>query len=86
MADLNERIEILEQTIDEMHFELHASTVAIAVLSSVINKIDGEPGLLASSYEEKSSAPLVKFNHPVQEGYEEKLKERVLTLLSQRSQ
>lgn len=83
MADLNERIEILERTLDDMNLDLHASKVAINVLSTVINSMSGEPGLLERSYEQtRSSAPLVKFNHPVQEGYEEKLTERIVNLLS----
>lgn len=83
MAEINERVEILEQTIAELRLDLDASKVAITVLSSVINKMGGEPGLLANSYEqEKSSAPLVQFNHPTQEGYEDKLKERILALLT----
>ncbi|EGT4255489.1 hypothetical protein D8W73_15670 [Citrobacter amalonaticus] len=83
MADLNERIEILERTLDDMNLDLHASKVAINVLSTVITSMSGEPGLLERSYEQtRSSAPLVKFNHPVQEGYEEKLTERIVNLLS----
>lgn len=83
MTDVNERIEILEKTIDDLSLDLNASKVAIRVLSTVINSISGEPGLLERSYEQtKSSAPLVKFNHPAQEGYEEKLTERILNLLS----
>jgi len=83
MTDLNERVETLERTIDELRLDLHASQIAITVLSSVINKINGEPGFLSSSFEqEKSSAPLVKFNHPEQEGYEDKVTERVLALLT----
>lgn len=87
MTDLNERVETLERTIDELRIDLHASQIAITVLSSVINKMNGEPGLLSSSYEqEKSSAPLVKFNHPEQEGYEDKVTERVLALLAKSGQ
>ncbi|NIF23952.1 hypothetical protein [Candidatus Pantoea multigeneris] len=85
MADVKERIDNLEKTIGELRFDLYASKVAISVLSSVIIKIGGEPDLLINSYEEeKSSAPLVKFNHPEQEGDAEKLKRSVLALLSQK--
>lgn len=87
MTDINERVGNLEQTIDELRFDLYASQVAITVLSSVINKMGGEPDFLMNSYEqERSSAPLVKFNHPEQEGDAEKLKLRVLTLLSRTEQ
>lgn len=87
MTDLNERVEALEQAIDELHLDLHASHIAITVLSSVINKMSGETDFLSSSYEqEKSSAPLVKFNHPEQGGYEDKVAERVLALLAKSGQ
>ncbi|ELO0858376.1 TPA: hypothetical protein ACNVAS_000614 [Citrobacter amalonaticus] len=83
MADVNERIEILEKNLNDLSLDLHASKVAINVLSTVINTLSGEPGLLERSYEQtRSSAPLVKFNHPVEEGYEDKLTERILNLLS----
>ncbi|HCD2002718.1 hypothetical protein [Citrobacter farmeri] len=83
MTDLNERVEILEKSIDDLTLDLHASQVAINVLSTVINSMSSEPGLLEKSYEQtKSSAPLVRFNHPVQEGYEEELTRRILGLLS----
>ncbi|EHK0945476.1 hypothetical protein [Citrobacter farmeri] len=83
MTDLNERVEILEKSIDDLALDLHASQVAINVLSTVINSMSSEPGLLEKSYEQtKSSAPLVRFNHPVQEGYEEELTRRILGLLS----
>ncbi|MGK3131116.1 hypothetical protein ACCW76_18145 [Pantoea sp. C8B4] len=83
MADINERIGILEQTINDLQLDLYISKVAITVLSSVIEKMGGEPGLLTNSYEpEKSSAPLVKFNHPGQEDNADDIRKRVLALLS----
>ncbi|WP_058973800.1 hypothetical protein [Type-D symbiont of Plautia stali] len=83
MADINERIGIVEQAINDLHLDLYASKVAITVLSSVIDKMGGDPGLLANSYEpEKSSAPLVKFNHPGQEDNADEIRKRVLALLS----
>lgn len=87
MADINERIGILEQTINDLHLDLYASKVAITVLSSVIDKMGGDPGLLATSYEqEKSSAPLVKFNHPGHEDDADEIRKRVLSLLSKPEQ
>lgn len=87
MTDLNERVEALEQALNELRHDLHASQIAITVLSTVINKMSGEPDILSSSYEqEKSSAPLVKFNHPEQEGYDDKVTERVLALLAKSGQ
>lgn len=83
MTDLNERVEILENAINELTFDLHASQVAINVLSTVISSMSSEPGLLESAYEQtKSSAPLVRFNHPAQAGDEEELTRRILGLLS----
>ncbi|CAH6637005.1 hypothetical protein [Pseudocitrobacter vendiensis] len=83
MADLNERIETLEKTLADLRLDLQASGIAITVLTHVINKMSGDPGYVASLYEEKnSSAPLVKFNHPEQDGYEEKLTDKVLALIA----
>lgn len=83
MKDLNERVENLEEVIDEMALELHASKVAITVLSTAFNSMSRDPGLLAKAFEEsRKSAPPVEFEHPAQEGYEEKLVEKVLALLS----
>jgi len=83
MADLNERVEILERNLDDLSLDLHASKIAISVLSNVINSMSAEPGVLERSYDQtKSSGPLVKFNHPVEEGYEDKLTERILNILS----
>lgn len=83
MTDLNERIGNLEKAIDELTLDLHASQVAISVLSTVINSMGSDPGLLEKSLEQtRSSAPLVRFNHPAQEGYEEELTKRLLGLLS----
>ena len=83
MTDLNERVEILEKAIDDLTLDLHASQVAINVLSTVISSMSSEPGMLEKSYEQtKSSAHLVRFNHPLQEGYEEELTRRILGLLS----
>ncbi|EDH6013317.1 hypothetical protein JGS89_000130 [Salmonella enterica] len=83
MTDLNERIENLEEIIDELSIDLHASKVAITVLSTVINRMSNEPGLLAKSFiEARKVAPPVVFDKPVQEGYEELLTEKILSLLS----
>ncbi|WP_336228036.1 MULTISPECIES: hypothetical protein [Enterobacter] len=83
MTDLNERVENLEEVIDEFALELHASKVAITILSTALNSMGKEPGLLANSFlEARKSAPPIEFEHPTQEGYEEKLIEKVLALLS----
>lgn len=82
MTELNERVETIEKTIADLSLDLQASRIAITVLTSVINKMNGDPGYVTTLYEEeKSSAPLVKFNHPEQDGYEEKLTQRVLALI-----
>lgn len=83
MADLNERVEILEKNLDDLRLDLHASKIAISVLSTVINSMSAEPGVLERSYAQaKNSGPIVKFNHPVEEGYEDKLTERILNIIS----
>ncbi|WP_313390238.1 hypothetical protein [Leclercia sp.] len=83
MTNLNERVENLEEVIDEMALELHASKIAIVVLSTTINSMVKEPGLLAKSFAKvRKNAPPIEFDHPSQEGYEEKLVEKVLALLS----
>ncbi|MEW5561148.1 hypothetical protein AB1287_13005 [Enterobacter asburiae] len=83
MTDLSERVEMLEKTIGELTFNLHVSKVAITVLSGALSDMSSEPGMLVSSYEQvKSSAPLVTFNHPDQQNYEERLRKSVLALLS----
>ncbi|WP_421355135.1 hypothetical protein [Pseudocitrobacter faecalis] len=82
MTELNERVETIEKTIADLRLDLQASRIAITVLTSVINKMNGDPGYVTTLYEEeKSSAPLVKFNHPEQDGYEEKLTQKVLDLI-----
>ncbi|WP_368544901.1 hypothetical protein [Enterobacter soli] len=83
MTDINERVEHLEKTIDELQLEVHASRLAITILYKMIDKqIDDPAQALNPDEQEKSSAPLVKFNHPEQEEYEEKLTQRVLALLT----
>lgn len=83
MTDLNERVENIEEVIDEMALELHAAKVAITILSTTLNSMGKEPGLLAKSFAEaRKNARPIEFEHPSQEGYEEKLVEKVLTLLS----
>ncbi|CAM7251238.1 hypothetical protein [Enterobacter cloacae] len=83
MTDLNERVENLEEVIDELALDLHASKVAITILSTTLNSMGKEPGLLANSFlEARKIAPPIEFENPTQEGYEEKLIEKVATLLS----
>lgn len=80
ITDLNERIEILEETIDDLNLDHHASKVAIRVLTTVINSMSGEPGLLEDPISKPKVPPLVTFNHPAQKDYEENL-QRILALL-----
>lgn len=83
MPDINERVEILEKLIRELSLDLHASRIAITVLSNVVNNASSDPGLLVSSYDQgQNSAPIVAHNHPSDDGYEELLKQKVLALLS----
>ena len=82
MADLNERVEILERNLDDLRLDLHASKIAISVLSTVINSMSAEPEYLERSYDSSQKFwSFVKFNHPVEEGYEDKLTERILNIL-----
>lgn len=83
MSDLNKRVENIEEVINDLSLELHASKVAITILSTTLNSLGKEPGLLAKSFENaRKSAPPIEFKHPAQEGYEEKLTEKILALLS----
>lgn len=83
MTDFDKRLEIIEEVIEEFALELHASKVAITILSTTLNKMGKEPGLLANSFlKSRENAPPTEFKYPVTEGYEEKLIEKVLALLS----
>lgn len=83
MTDLNERVENLEEAIDEFALDLHAAKVAITILSTALNSMGREPGLLANSFlEARKNAPPAEFEHPAPEGYEEKLIEKVVALLA----
>ncbi|MFC3190497.1 hypothetical protein OFY05_06440 [Pseudocitrobacter faecalis] len=53
MTELNERVETIEKTIADLSLDLQASRIAITVLTSVINKMNGDPGYVTTLYEEE---------------------------------
>lgn len=53
MTELNERVETIEKTIADLGLDLQASRIAITVLTSVINKMNGDPGYVTTLYEEE---------------------------------
>ncbi|QUG75985.1 hypothetical protein GKQ23_13695 [Erwinia sp. E602] len=82
MSDLEERVAFLEVALEDVHLSLHASRVAITILSTCINAQGGDREMLKKAFLEGSSkASPIKFEFPVEEGYEEKLKSRILELL-----
>jgi hypothetical protein len=83
MSELEQKVEALEDCIKELQLDAHASRIAITVLSSAINSVSGKQGHLANIYEEgiKATGP-TDFDHPVDDGYETKLNEKVIALLA----
>lgn len=83
MSDKDAQIERLEQLIDELQFDLHAAKVAITVLSISFNSLSQSPGLLGDTfkklYKEKGK---VEFDHEVADDYQEKLIEKIASLLA----
>ncbi|EPO4525053.1 hypothetical protein ACUAXF_000697 [Enterobacter hormaechei] len=83
MSNLEERIDNLEDYVNGLQLDLHAAKVAITVMSTVINTMNKEHGLLARAFQEGiDAAPPVEFENPVPEGYEKQLNEKILALLS----
>ncbi|WHP32828.1 hypothetical protein QMG90_07985 [Trabulsiella odontotermitis] len=83
MSELEMRIKDLEDNIDQLNIDLHASRIAITILTTCFNSMAKEPGLLAKGYEKamKEARP-IKFDYPAPEGYEEQLHQKVMLLLS----
>lgn len=82
MTDLEQRISNLEDNVDELSLELHASRVAITILSTVCNSLGGEQGNIAKAFEEgMAQRGKIDFDFVAPEGYQEKLVERISNLL-----
>lgn len=82
MSDLEERITHLENVIEKMQLDQHASRVAIAVLSTALNGLVGKDTSLGDIYLDGiANNETVEFNNPVPDGYREKLHEKVAALL-----
>ncbi|MED5757816.1 hypothetical protein VZ191_05465 [Enterobacter roggenkampii] len=82
MSDLEQKIARLEDIIENMQLEDHASRVAIAVLSTALNGLVGNDTKLGDLYLEGiAKAGHIEFDHPVPDGYRVKLDEKVAALL-----
>lgn len=86
MVNTEERIKLLEEQISTLQLNLHASRIAITILSTAYNKQLNKPGYLAHIFDEgvKQAKP-VEFDSPVPDGYAEELHATVLSLLSKAS-
>ncbi|MEN4779945.1 hypothetical protein ABEH00_20020 [Pantoea agglomerans] len=82
MSESAQRITKLEEFILELQLESHAARVAIAVLSTALNKVIGDNTNLGEMYLTgiAQSKPIA-FDNLVPDGYREKLDERVAALL-----
>lgn len=83
MVNTEERITFLEDQVATLQLHLHASRIAITILSTAYNSQLNQPGYLAHVYDEgiKQSKP-IEFESPVPDGYAEELHAAVLSLLS----
>lgn len=82
MSESAEKITNLEELILELQLETHAAKVAIAVLSSALNKVIGDDTNLGEMYLTGiSQAKPIEFANPASDGYREKLDARVAALL-----
>lgn len=82
MSDLEKQIDSLMDSIEELQLETHASRVAIATLATAMKAIMGEGSNLGEMYLTAiSEADPVEFDNPVEDGYREKLNQKVAALL-----
>ncbi|MCK0554476.1 hypothetical protein KFO32_15610 [Pantoea ananatis] len=82
MTDSTERVSELERNIEEIQLDLHAARVAITILSSAICSMTGNRNTLVDgAIKGLESAPDNELDHPVPDGYHEKLKAKILALL-----
>lgn len=86
MPNIEDTIQELQVCIKELQLEVHASRIAITVLSGALNGICGKPGHLADVVEKGMAlADPIQFHYPVEADYEAKLNEKVLALLSKQN-
>ncbi|MCH9269674.1 hypothetical protein [Pantoea ananatis] len=82
MSDLEKKIDSLMDSIEELQLDAHASRVAIATLATAMKAIIGEDSNLGEMYLTAiSQVDPVEFDNPVEDGYREKLNEKVAALL-----
>lgn len=82
MSDLEKRISHLEDFVDEIQLEAHASRVAIAVMSTALNGLIGKETNLGEMYLTGiADAGNIEFEHQVPDGYQDKLNQKVAALL-----
>lgn len=82
MSDVEQKIAHLEDVIENMQLEAHASRVAIAVLSTALNSLVGKDTQLGDVYLSAiAQSDQIEFVHPAPDGYREKLSEKVAALL-----
>ncbi|WP_034946119.1 hypothetical protein [Erwinia oleae] len=85
MSDLKSQIANLESNQDDIYLELHALRVAVTVLSTTINSMNGEPGLLGDVYvTESEKQGKIDFEGHVPDDYQERLIKKVAALLSKK--
>ncbi|HHT1023588.1 TPA: hypothetical protein ACTYPZ_004342 [Enterobacter hormaechei] len=82
MSDAEQKISHLEDIIEKMQLDAHASRVAFAVLSTALSGLAGKDTKLGDIYLESiAQGDKIEFDHPVPDGYRAKLDEKVAALL-----
>ena len=82
MSDVVQKVANLEDIIEDMQLEAHASRVAIAVLSTALNGVISKDTRLGDMYLASIvKAGHIEFDKPAPDGYREKLHEKVASLL-----
>ena len=85
MSDLEKRIKDLEEMIEDLQLDQHASRVAISVLSTAANSLANQKDSLGDVFfEAVSKAGPIKYESPVAADYEDKLNAKVASLLGKR--
>lgn len=80
MSDVEQKIAHLEDIIEKMQLDAHASRVALVTLSSALNSLTGNGAKLGDMYLNGSAQwDNNEFDHP--DGYLDKLNEKVAALL-----
>ncbi|EIS8252618.1 hypothetical protein L0417_001326 [Salmonella enterica] len=82
MSDIEQKIAHLEDIIEKMQLDAHASRVAIAVLSTSLNGLMGKDAKLGDMYLNSiAQADSSEIDNKVSDDYIAKLNEKVATLL-----